>query len=255
MDVKDKAVDMARRTGLLLKENLGGKRTIEFKGSVDIVTEMDRKAEELIVNSIRQDFPDHGILTEESAEVVSNSPCRWIIDPLDGTTNYAHGFPIFCVSIAFEEKGEITFGVVFDPTRDELFTAEKGKGAFLNGRGIKVSSVPRLGQSLLATGFPYDVRTSPENNINNFSRFAIKAQAIRRAGSAALDLSYVACGRFDGFWEMKLKPWDVAAASLIVREAGGTVSGFKNEPFTIYSGNVLATNGLIQGEMLEVLNP
>ncbi|HZX35564.1 MAG TPA: inositol monophosphatase family protein [Thermodesulfobacteriota bacterium] len=254
MDIKDKAIKIAREAGFLLKENLSGPRTIEFKGSVDIVTEMDRKAEELIVNSIRRDFPDHGILTEESIEVVSDSPYRWIIDPLDGTTNYAHGFPIFCVSVAFEEKDDVTFGVVYDPTRDELFTAEKNKGAFLNGQRIKVSSVPKLDKSLLATGFPYDVRTSSENNIDNFSRFAIKAQAIRRAGSAALDLSYAACGRFDGFWEMKLKPWDVAAAALMVREAGGTISGFKNEPFTIYSGNVLASNSLIHNEMLSVLN-
>ena len=254
MDVRSKAIKIAREAGFLLKENLGRPRTIEFKGSVDIVTEMDRKAEELIVNSIRRDFPDHGILTEESIEVVSDSPYRWIIDPLDGTTNYAHGFPIFCVSVAFEEKDDVTFGVVYDPTRDELFTAEKNKGAFLNGQRIKVSSVPKLDKSLLATGFPYDVRTSSENNIDNFSRFAIKAQAIRRAGSAALDLSYAACGRFDGFWEMKLKPWDVAAAALMVREAGGTISGFKNEPFTIYSGNVLASNSLIHNEMLSVLN-
>ena len=183
MNVKNKAIKMAREAGLLLKENLGGKRTIEFKGSVDIVTEMDRKAEELIISSIRRDFPDHGILTEESAEVVSDSPYRWIIDPLDGTTNYAHGFPIFACQSRSRKKGEITFGAVYDPTRDELFTAEKGNGAFLNGQRIKVSSISKLDRSLLATGFPYDVRTSSENNIDNFSRFAIKAQAIRRAGA------------------------------------------------------------------------
>jgi myo-inositol-1(or 4)-monophosphatase len=253
MDIKDTAVNAARSAGLLLKEHLGKVEQVEFKGAVDLVTEMDKKAEDLIVNEIRKNFPDHGILTEESKERLTGTPYRWIIDPLDGTTNYAHGFPIFCVSIAFEQEDEVIFGVVYDPMLDELFTAEPGGGSFLNGRKIRVSGTDSLDRSLLATGFPYDVRTSRANNLDHFSRFAVKAQAIRRAGSAALDLCYVACGRFDGFWEMKLHPWDVAAGALIVKEADGKVTDFTGGGFSIHTGVCLATNGLIHGEMVEVL--
>ena len=254
MDIKGVAIDMAKRAGGLLKKNLGRARKVEFKGAVDIVTEMDLLSEELIVKAIRKNFPGHAILTEESGEMATGSPFRWIVDPLDGTTNYTHGYPAFCVSIAFEEKGEVTFGVVYGPMLDELFISERGKGAYLNGKRIRVSKTGMLGSSLLATGFPYDLRTSSENNLGHFSNFALRSQAIRRAGSAALDLSYVGCARFDGFWELKLKPWDLAAASLIVKEAGGRISDFKNNPFSIYCQDVLATNGLIHDEMVTVLN-
>jgi len=248
------AITAAKNAGLILKKNLGKPRSIEYKGVIDIVTEMDRKAEDLIIKTIKKEFPEHGILTEESNERKSSSEYRWIIDPLDGTTNYSHGYPVFCVSIALEKEGEIILGVVYDPVLGELFTAEKDKGAFVNNKKIKVSKVRELTKSLLATGFPYDVRTSRQNNLDHFSNFAVKAQAIRRAGSAALDMCYVAYGRFDGFWEIKLKPWDTAAAMLIIREAGGMVTDFNGGPFSMYSGETLASNGLIHNEMLNVLH-
>lgn len=253
MDIKDLAVKTARLAGSLLKDHLGHAGRIEFKGAVDIVTELDKRSEALIIGEIKKAFPGHGILAEESPEETTGTRKRWIIDPIDGTTNYAHGFPFFCVSIAYEEAGEVLFGVVYNPMLDELFTAEKGRGAHLNGEKIGVSKVDSLDRSLLATGFPYDLRSSKDNNFDHFSNFSRRAQAIRRAGSAALDLSYTAAGRFDGFWEMKLKPWDVAAASLILKEAGGTITGFSGGPFSIYSDECLASNGLIHEEMLEVL--
>ena len=254
MDIKELAVSAAKRAGALLRENLGRAGNIEFKGAVDIVTELDKRSEALITDSIKKAFPGHGILAEETPELAAKSPCRWIIDPLDGTTNYAHGFPVFCVSIAFEQTGEVKLGVVYNPMLDELFLAEKGRGAFLNGLPIAVSKVASMDRSLLATGFPYDLRTSENNNFDHFFNFSRKAQAIRRAGAAALDLSYTAAGRFDGFWEMKLKPWDVAAATLIVKEAGGTVTDFSGRPFSIEGDECLASNGVIHGEMLEVFS-
>jgi myo-inositol-1(or 4)-monophosphatase len=254
MDIKSTAIRAAREAGALLKARLGTVERVEFKGAVDLVTEMDKLSEDLLKGAIRKAFPDHGILTEESREEVSSGPYRWIIDPLDGTTNYAHGFPMFCVSIAFEERGSVRFGVVYDPMLDELFTGVLGGGAFLNDKKISVSTTASLDKSLLATGFPYDVRTSKENNLDHFARFAVRAQAIRRAGSAALDLSYIASGRFDGFWEMKLHPWDVAAGSLFIVEAGGRVTDFKGGAFSIHSAECLATNGFIHAEMAAVLN-
>lgn len=251
--VKDLALEAAVEAGELLKENLGRTNTVEFKGEIDLVTEMDRGAEDLIVRRISSAFPGHSIVAEERRGVERASPYRWIVDPLDGTTNYAHGYPVFCVSIAFECEGKVLIGVIHDPVLQETFLAEKGEGATLNGRPIHVSEIDRLNLSLLATGFPYDIRRSKETNLDNFCRFSLKAQAIRRAGSAALDLCYVACGRFDGFWELKLKPWDVAAGALIVEEAGGRVTTFDGGPFTIYSENIVASNGRIHEEMLEVL--
>ncbi len=250
---KKTAIDAAKAAGLILRKNLGKARSIEFKGVIDIVTDMDKKAEDMIIKKLRDAFPEHGILTEESDEQKSSSEYRWIIDPLDGTTNYSHGYPVFCVSIALEKGGEIIFGVVYDPMLNELFSAEKGKGAHCNNRKIKVSNIAELAKSLLATGFPYDVRTSPENNLSHFANFAVKVQAIRRAGSAALDMCYVACGRFDGFWELKLKPWDTAAAMLIIAEAGGVVTDFSNRPFSLSMGETVASNGLIHEQMIRVL--
>lgn len=247
------AVSACRKAGRLLKENLGGARSIEYKGAVDLVTEMDRASEEVILREILSAFPDHGILTEESAEALSSSPVRWIIDPIDGTTNYAHGFPVFCISIALEVSGTVVYGCVYNPMLDELFTAHKGGGAFLNGVPIHVSSTRHLNSSLLATGFPYDIRTSETTNLEHFAAFAKRAQAIRRAGSAALDLAYTACGRFDGFWEIKLKPWDVAAAALLVTEAGGQITDFRGAAFSIHGNECLASNGIIHNEMLGLL--
>lgn len=255
MDAKKLAVDTALKAGRMLKERLGDAGRVEFKGAVDIVTEMDKRAEELIVDAISRAFPKDSILTEEGSNVsVDGAKNKWIIDPLDGTTNYAHGFPVFSVSIALESSGEVVLGVVHNPMLDETFVAEKGSGAFLNDKKISVSTVASLGKSLLATGFPYDVRTTKLNNIDHFTNFALKAQAIRRAGSAALDLSYIAAGRFDGFWEMKLRAWDVAGAALMIKEAGGTVTDFTGNAFSIYSSECLASNGLIHASMVEVLD-
>jgi myo-inositol-1(or 4)-monophosphatase len=253
MDIREVAVDAAKKAGRILRENLGMAKGVAFKGEVDLVTEMDVRSEDIIISGIRKAFPGHGILTEERGMLAGDPERRWIIDPLDGTTNYAHGFPVFSVSIAFEAAGEVVLGVVYNPMLDELFLAEKGKGARLNGASAAVSGTASLGRGLLATGFPYDLRTSEYNNLDNFTAFTLKAQAIRRAGSAALDLSYVGCGRFDGFWEMKLRPWDTASAALFVREAGGVLTDFDGNPFSIHGGECLASNGLIHGEMLAVL--
>ncbi len=257
MTPKNLAISIARKAGLVLKKRLGRAGDISYKGVIDIVTEMDRTSESIIVKDIKKAFPDHGILTEEASEIASSASDgiskRWIIDPLDGTTNYAHGYPAFSVSIAFEYSGAVVLGVVYNPMLDELFLAEKGKGARLNSKKIRVSKVGSLDRSLLATGFPYDVRSSRNNNLGHFANFAVRAQAIRRAGSAALDLCYLACGRFDGFWELKLKPWDTAASTLIVKEAGGVVTDFKGRPFSLFSGECLASNGLIHRDMLGVL--
>ncbi|MFH1624963.1 MAG: inositol monophosphatase family protein [Pseudomonadota bacterium] len=221
------AVNAAREAGRILRENLGKSIKIDFKGERNLVTDIDRASEKTIIEIIRKKYPDHRILTEESQVKNGTSPYRWIIDPLDGTTNYAHGYPSFCVSIALERKGYVLLGVVYDPILEELFTAEKGNGASLNGGKISVSSTDTLAHSMLATGFPYDLRESQNNNLVHFNNFIMAAQAIRRPGSAALDLCYVAMGRFDGFWELKLSPWDVAAGSLIVGEAGGVVTDFR----------------------------
>ncbi|MBM4331889.1 MAG: inositol monophosphatase [Deltaproteobacteria bacterium] len=247
------AILAAKEAGLLLKNKLGQRRKVAYKGAVNLVTEMDLLAEKVIVSTINRRYPDHNILAEEQTTKQKNSPFRWIIDPLDGTTNYAHGFPVFCVSIALEKSGEIILGVVYDPTRGELFLAEKGKGARLNGKKIQVSSVPKLSLSLLATGFPYDLRESPVNNFDHFHNFALRVHAVRRAGSAALDLCYVAAGRFDGFWEMKLGTWDMAAGSLIVREAGGKITDFSGKNLGLNGQHVLASNGKIHREMLNIL--
>jgi myo-inositol-1(or 4)-monophosphatase len=178
---------------------------------------------------------------------------RWVIDPLDGTTNFAHGFPAYCVSIGLEYRGEVILGAVLDPTRDELFVGETGRGAFLNGKPLRVSATPTVNAALLVTGFAYDIRKSQENNLDHFSRFALRAQGVRRTGAAALDLCYVAAGRFDGFWELKLQPWDTAAGLVILREAGGRATDFKGNPYSIYEPSIVATNGLIHEAMLKIL--
>jgi myo-inositol-1(or 4)-monophosphatase len=247
------AHEAARRAGALLREHADRPRSIEFKGQIDMVTEMDRRSEELIVELLRSSFPDHAVLAEEGARVGSEADPLWIVDPLDGTTNYAHGYPNFAVSIGLELDDEIIVGVVYDPLRDELFSAVTGEGAFLNGRRLRVSTTGILIRSLLATGFPYDRATSKENNLSQFNRMIMRSQEVRRCGSAALDLCSVAAGRLDGYWELKLKPWDVAAGSLIVREAGGTLTDLSGGPFQVRDDSVVASNGLIHQQMLEVL--
>ncbi len=253
MEIRKVAIEAALEAGALLKGRLGHAGRVDFKGEVDIVTEMDRRSEGLIVERIRREFPGHGIIAEESDERKAASGYRWIIDPLDGTTNYSHGFPVFCVSIGFEAEGEVILGVVYNPMLDELFVAEKGRGALLNNAPISVSRTASLGRSLLATGFPYDLRTASANNFDLFRNFSLRAQAIRRAGSAALDLCYVASGRFDGFWEMKLSAWDTAAGTLMVTEAGGRVTDFDGGLYSNFKPRCLASNGLIHEEMMEVL--
>lgn len=263
---KEIAVEAALKGGEILNQHRGRVKHIGYKDEVNLVTEVDKLSEESILRIIKRNFPDYAILTEESEESIpdgekSKSIYRWVIDPLDGTTNYAHDFPMYCVSIALEKGGEIILGVVYNPNLDELFVAEKGKGAFLSKgsyhtedkQKISVSPTEELSQSLLATGFPYDIRKTKIDNLDHFANFYKKAQAVRRGGSAALDLCYLAMGRFDGFWELKLHPWDTAAGKLIVEEAGGKVTDFSGGPFNIYLKEILASNGKIHQQMIEVL--
>lgn len=243
----------AMNAGGILRDNIKGVRTISYKGDINLVTEMDTRSERAIVETLQQAFPDHGIIAEEETCIRNDSGFNWIIDPLDGTTNYAHGYPCFSVSIALEHEGEVIVGVVYDPMRDELFSAEKGQGAFLNGARLHVSSVDTLIKSLLSTGFPYDRKESEMNNLDFFRELLMASQEVRRDGSAALDLCSVAAGRFDGFWELKLKPWDVAAGTLMVREAGGTVSNLAGNHVDLNAGEILASNGKIHRQMAAVL--
>src|ERR1051325_3556121 len=247
------AIRVARDAGALLRDRLGTRIDIGHKGSIDLVTDVDLASEKLIREAISSYYPRHEILAEEGGLSESGSEYRWIVDPLDGTTNYAHGYPMFCVSIALECKGVVVLGLGYDPMRDELFSAERGGGATLNNRPIHVSATAELMQGLLSTGFPYDIKTSKLTNLDHWANFAMNAQALRRDGAAALDLCYVACGRYDGFWELNLSPWDTAAGSLIVVEAGGRVSDFAGGAFSNYKPQVVASNGLIHSRMIEVL--
>jgi len=227
--------------------------TIERKGRIDLVTAVDIACEKLIVSAISKRYPQHGILAEEGTQKEAHGDYLWIIDPLDGTTNYAHGFPMFAVSIALAMRGKPVVGVVYEPIRDELFTAVAGEGAMINGKPISVSSVSQMDDALLATGFPYDVRTNPANNLDNFKRVALNCQAVRRPGAAVLDLSYVACGRLDGFWEQRLYPWDMAAGSLIVAEAGGVVTDMDGKPLDLHGETIIAANPRIHPKLLALL--
>ncbi|HVG20753.1 MAG TPA: inositol monophosphatase family protein [Blastocatellia bacterium] len=247
------AIRVARDAGQLLRDRVGTRIDIGHKGAINIVTDVDLASERLIRDAIATHYPRHQVLAEEGGLAENSSEYRWIVDPLDGTTNFAHGYPVFCVSIALEYRGETVLGVVYDPTRDELFSAERGGGAALNNRPIRVSGTGDLMQSLLSTGFPYDIKTSTLTNLDHWANFAMNAQALRRDGAAALDLCYVACGRFDGFWELNLSAWDTAAGSLIVTEAGGRVTDFAGGKFSNYAPQVLASNGLIHDRMIEVL--
>jgi myo-inositol-1(or 4)-monophosphatase len=250
----EQAVTAAKLAGALQRERLWSELAISFKGDIDLVTEVDRRCEELIVTYLRGAFPEHSFLAEEDSYQSGSLPYKWVIDPLDGTTNFAHGFPWFCVSIALEHEATLLLGVIYHPMMDELFTAVKGGGAFLNGKQIHVSTRQPLRHSLLATGFPYDRTRDNENNFDNFFNFQLSCRGVRRAGAAALDLAYVAAGRLDGYWECKLKPWDVAAGSLLVAEAGGEVTNHQGLAYSIYDHRILASNGALHQEMLEVLN-
>jgi myo-inositol-1(or 4)-monophosphatase len=241
--------EIAREAGALLMDYFQRHVAVEYKGDVDVVTVADRASEELITERIRQRWPSHNIIGEEGTRREQGSDYRWYVDPLDGTTNFAHGFPVFCVSLALEYRGERIGGVVFDPTRDELFSGERGGGAFLNGRAIHVSKVANLAESLVATGFPSHKRHK-NPNIFFYHQITLKTHGVRRPGSAALDLASVACGRVDGFWEFNLNAWDTAAGVLLVEEAGGRVTGFSGQPFRIDSREVLASNGLLHDALL-----
>jgi myo-inositol-1(or 4)-monophosphatase len=242
--------EIAREAGAFLMPYFRRRVAIEYKGEADLVTEADRGSEALIRKRVKALWPDHDVLGEEEGLIDTGSDYRWYVDPLDGTTNFAHSFPMFCVSLGLEHKGIRVAGVVYDPTRDEMFTAAKGGGAFLNGEPIHASKIANLTESLVATGFPSKKRHK-NPNIHFYHQITLKTHGIRRAGSAALDLCYVAAGRLDAFWEFNLNPWDTAAGVLIVEEAGGKVSGFDGAPFQINSNETLASNGLIHGQLLD----
>ena len=253
-----KAAEIAREAGARLREYYAQGVETEYKGDVDIVTVADRAVEKLIRTRLGEVFPDHGVYGEEGTRERMQGEFRWYIDPLDGTTNFAHGFPQFCVSMGLEhraagvkadEDGTLVAGVIYDPLRDELFTAERGQGAQLNGKAAKVSRTPELAEALLGTGFPSRKRhASP--NVHFYQEFTLRSHGVRRAGSAALDLAYVACGRMDAFWEFNLNPWDTAAGILLVEEAGGRVTDFAGGRFQLKSDEILATNGLIHEELI-----
>jgi len=248
------AVEAALKAGLYAKSRKGKVGKVSYKGAINLVTDVDKKCEDMIVRTVKRCFPSHSILSEENYTKITPAEYRWIIDPLDGTTNFFRGLPIYSVSVALEHKDEIIAGVVYDPERQELFTAETGKGAFLNKRRIHVSSVSTLKRAFLVTGFAYNIRTSMLDNMDNFAAFIKRTLAVRRLGSAALDLCYVACGRFDGFWEKDLHPWDAAAGTLIVKEAGGRVTKFGGSPFSSYDKELLSSNSKIHKHMIRVLN-
>lgn len=253
--IKNIGIKAAYNGAAILRQYLGHLDTISKKGPDDLVTQADLESEKEIIKTIRQRFSDHEILAEESGRLRSTNPdCMWIIDPLDGTTNFAHQVPVFAVSIAFSYLGEISCGIVLNPVSGELFTAVRGKGAQLNGKPAKVSGQKQVAESLLTTGFSYDVKKDPDPVMARFKRCLMAARGIRRSGSAALDLCFVACGRYDGFWEESLKPWDTAAGALIAKEAGAIVSDFSGRPHDdINQKEILATNGLIHEQMYPLL--
>lgn len=249
------AIQAAEAAGAVLLDHARSGFRIDHKAAINLVTDADRQAEETIVRTILSANPTHRVLAEERGrDGAMESPYQWIIDPLDGTTNFAHGFPFYSVSIGLEYGGECIVGVVLDPTRRELFTAVAGEGAYLNGERLRVSTSESLDHSLLVTGFAYDIRETTNNNLDHFSRISLRAQGVRRTGSAALDLCYVASGRFDGYWEVKLSPWDMAAGIVMVREAGGLVSGFLKDTFSLYGQELVATNGHIHNQLLDVIH-
>ncbi|HWW94340.1 MAG TPA: inositol monophosphatase family protein [Vicinamibacteria bacterium] len=247
------ATEAVLRAGAIQKESYGQDIRIDYKGEIDLVTEVDRACEAAILDTLRSRFPDHDFVTEETLLARSGSRYLWFTDPLDGTTNFAHGYPFFCSSVALTVDGRAVAGAVYDPLRDELFTAERGGGAHLNGRRLRVSQSSNLLRSLLITGFPYDLREDFPGKLRLFNRFMGEARAIRRDGAAALDLSYVAAGRADGFWEERLQPWDMMAGVVLIEEAGGRVSRFDGSPLGLGPDEVLATNGALHQVMLEVL--
>jgi myo-inositol-1(or 4)-monophosphatase len=244
-----RVTDIARQGGRLLMEYFSRRIGFEYKGDVDLVTEADRASEKLIVSQLRQNWPDYDLVGEEGSRDERGSEYRWYVDPLDGTTNFAHGYPVFCVSIGLEKAGELIVGVLYDPTRDEMFAAEKDAGATLNGKPIHVSKTEQLCEAILGTGFPSHKRHK-NPNIHFYHQLTLRSHGVRRAGSAALDLANVAAGRYDGFWEFNLNPWDTTAGVVLVREAGGIVTRFDGTPFRSDSHETLASNGLLHAELM-----
>jgi myo-inositol-1(or 4)-monophosphatase len=246
---------LAREAGQILRAGYEKKHEISYKGEIDLVTEIDARSEEFLLGEIRRDFPTHHIHTEESGILSGDDDHIWYLDPLDGTVNYAHGIPIFSVSIAYAFAGEVKLGVVYDPMREEIFSAVKSKGATLNGAPIQAAHTSELSRSLLTTGFPYDMWETDDDNLASYGRFAKLTQGVRRLGSAALDLCYVGVGRFDGFWERKLQPYDVAAGGLVASEAGAVVTALDGSPdYLSMPPSILAANPVLHQKMLDVLN-
>lgn len=247
--------NLARKAGAILRDGYSKEHEVAYKGVIDLVTEVDHQSEAYLLGEVRRDFPSHHIFSEESGIIQGSNDHVWYIDPLDGTVNYAHQVPIFSVSIAYASNGTLTLGAVYDPMRDEMFSAERGRGARLNGRPLKVSATTELQKSLLVTGFPYDAWNTEQDNFANFVKFAKLTQGVRRLGSAALDLCYVAAGRFDGFWELALKPWDVAAGGLVCEEAGARVTNVHGEADYISPPqSVVAATPGIHARMLDELS-
>jgi myo-inositol-1(or 4)-monophosphatase len=246
------ATEAAMEAGQIQRSRYGEKIAVEHKGVIDLVTEVDRACEDAIVSRLRRWFPDHDIVAEESHLGLRGSRFVWFVDPLDGTTNFAHGYPVFCVSVALVEDGQVVVGSIYDAMREELFTAERGEGARVNGQPLRVSQAAELLKSLLVTGFPYDLRDNLKSKLRLFNRIMGEARAVRRDGAAALNLAYVAAGRFDGFWEERLQPWDMLAGILMVEEAGGRVSRFDGSAVRPQADEMVATNGLIHNAMLDV---
>lgn len=247
------ARDAATEAGKVLNKKFGKITQVRKKGKIDLVTEADLESEKTVLNIIRTAFPEDSILTEEAGGFGHNSDRLWIIDPLDGTTNFAHSFPFFAVSIALQIEKRVVLGIVYNPCLDEWFEAVEDKGAFLNNNPIRVSSTTAVSESLIATGFPYDIYENHEKVMELFTRMVIRSQGIRRPGSAAIDLCYVACGVFDGFWEQDLHPWDTAAGIILVKEAGGVVSDFGGENFSPFKKSIIAANPLVHREMVRIM--
>jgi myo-inositol-1(or 4)-monophosphatase len=251
---REVAVEAALRAGAFLRSHFGARPRVSYKGSpTNLVTEMDRGAEAIILDAIRARFPGHRILAEESGSLPGAEPYRWIVDPLDGTTNYAHGFPIYAVSIALEVDSALALGVVYDPSREECFVAERGRGATLNGAPLRVSATPVLAESLLGTSYPNDIRGAPRDNLAEHAALMYRCRSVRSIGSAVLGLAAVAAGRLDGYWEQRLGAWDIAAGALLIREAGGTATAVSGSPLDLDAPSIAATNGAIHAEILEAL--
>jgi myo-inositol-1(or 4)-monophosphatase len=252
-DVLPIAEAIARRAGAIVMEGFGHVGQVRQKGAIDLVTEFDQRSEEVIVSSLRKEFPEHAILAEESGLHQKTGEYRWVVDPIDGTTNFAHGVPVFAITLGLLRGNVPVAGVIYDPLHEEMFSAALGRGATLNGRPIRVSSQADLGRALLATGFAYDIRTNPRNNLAQFAQFQLRTQGVRRLGSAAIDCAWTALGRLDGYWEFGIKPWDIAAGGLLVREAGGRVTSTAGDEDFIPTGTIAVSNGRLHEQLLRVL--